>query len=55
VRGPLVQDWQTNQFVYDPSDNGVEAIVRRLEGDSGVLEVTADYRSDRNSVWASCP
>ena len=45
VRGPLVREWQTNQFVYDPGENGVEAIVRKLEGDSAVLELTIDYRT----------
>ena len=26
VSGPLVRDWRANQFVYDPGDNGLEAI-----------------------------
>ena len=30
VRGPLVREWQANQFVYDPGENGVEAIVCRF-------------------------
>ena len=51
VRGPLIREWQCNQFVIDPADNGIEAIVRRLEGESAVLELTTDYRSDRNDVW----
>ncbi|MFI4890736.1 MAG: PhoH family protein [Steroidobacterales bacterium] len=51
VRGPLVQEWQPNQFVYDASANGLEAIVRKLDEDAGVLELTVDYRSERNNVW----
>ena len=51
VRGPLVREWQANQFVYDPGENGVEAIVRKLEGDSAILELTVDYRTERNNVW----
>ena len=51
VRGPLVREWQTNQFVYDPGENGVEAIVRKLEGESAILELTIDYRTERNNVW----
>src|ERR1700684_4268631 len=51
VRGPLVQGWQTNQFVYDPGESGVEAIVRKLEGESAILELTVDYRNERNNVW----
>jgi PhoH-like ATPase len=51
VRGPLVHDWRTNQFVYDAGENGVEAIVRKIEGDSAVLEITTDYCTERNNVW----
>ena len=51
VRGPLVREWQPNQFVYDPGENGVEAIVRKLEGESAILELTLDYRTERNNVW----
>jgi PhoH-like ATPase len=51
VRGPLVHEWQTNQFVYDAGDDGVEAIIRKLEGDSAVLALTTDFRNERNNVW----
>jgi PhoH-like ATPase len=51
VRGPLVREWQTNQFVYDPGENGVEATVRKIDGESAVLELTVDYRTERNNVW----
>ena len=53
VRGPLVSEWQPNQFVYDrdAGGDGLEARVRSLEKDSAVLELTTDYRTERNSVW----
>ncbi len=51
VRGPLVREWQTNQFVYDSTENGVEAIIRKLESDAAILELTVDYRTERNNVW----
>jgi PhoH-like ATPase len=51
VRGPLVREWQPNQFIYDPGENGVEAVVRKLEGESAILELTIDYRAERNNVW----
>jgi PhoH-like ATPase len=51
VRGPLVREWRANQFVYDLGENGVEAIVRKIDGDSAVLELTLDYRTERNNVW----
>ncbi len=51
VRGPLVREWHANQFLYDPGQNGVEAVVRKLESDSAILELTVDYRAERNNVW----
>jgi PhoH-like ATPase len=51
VRGKLVANWAPNQFVYQPGEHGLEAIVRRIEGDSAVLEVARDYRSERHGVW----
>ena len=46
-----MREWQANQFVYDPGENGVEAIVRKIEGESAILELTVDYRTERNNVW----
>ena len=52
VRGPRVPAWSTNEFVYsDTGDQRFEAIVRRIEEDSAVLELVRDYRSDKHSVW----
>ena len=46
-----MREWQTNHFVYDPGENGVEAIVRKRDGESAILELTIDYRTERNNVW----
>ena len=51
VRGPLVAGWKLNQFVCEPDQDGLEAIVRSFDTDSAVLEVTQDYRSARHAVW----
>jgi PhoH-like ATPase len=51
VRGPLAREWYVNQFVYDAGVNGVEASVRTLDNETAVLEITVDYRTDRNNVW----
>ncbi len=48
--GPLVREWKPNQFVYEET-SGFEAIVRRLERDTAELELTVDYRNERNGVW----
>jgi len=51
VRGRHVERWAPNQFVFQTGDHGLEAIVRRIEGDSAVLEVLRDYRRERHGVW----
>jgi PhoH-like ATPase len=51
VSGPEVQDWRVNQFVYEDSPQGLEAIVRATDGKVARLEVARDYRGERHSVW----
>jgi PhoH-like ATPase len=51
VRGRIAADWVPNQFVYQVGEHGIEALVRRIEGDSAVLEVARDFRSERHGVW----
>jgi PhoH-like ATPase len=51
VRGRAVARWAPNQFVFQAGAQGLEAIVRRVEGDSAVLEVVRDYRRERHGVW----
>jgi len=51
VSGPLVQDWNVNQFVCEPGEDGFEAIVRSVEQGSAVLEMTSDFRAARHAVW----
>jgi PhoH-like ATPase len=51
IRGRVASGWTPNQFVYEPTEHGIEAMVRRIEGDSAVLEVVRDYRSERHGIW----
>ncbi len=51
LSGPTVREWQPNQCVYEDGAQGIEALVRRVAGDTATLELTRDYRSDRHSVW----
>ena len=51
IRGPTVRDWHPNQFVYETSDSGIEAIVRQCDGEVAVLELTRDYRGERSNIW----
>ena len=51
VRARATSGWAPNQFVYQPGEHGLEAIVRRIEGDAAVLEVVRDFRRERHGVW----
>ncbi|MGH8150091.1 MAG: PhoH family protein [Steroidobacteraceae bacterium] len=51
LHGPLAREWQANQCVYEDRERGIEAIVRRAEGDAATLELARDYRSERHGVW----
>jgi PhoH-like ATPase len=52
ITGPAVREWQMNECVYEESPQGIEAIVRKVDGDRATLELTQDYRSERHSVWS---
>jgi PhoH-like ATPase len=51
LTGPRVRAWLPNQFVYTEDERAFEAVVRRVEGESAVIEVVRDYRAERNRVW----
>jgi PhoH-like ATPase len=51
ISGPAVREWQPNQGVYEDPPEGIEGIVRRIEGDTATVELTRDYRNERHSVW----
>ena len=51
ITGPAVSEWQMNECVYEDSPQGIEAIVRKVDGERATLELTQDYRSERHSVW----
>ncbi|HLQ13835.1 MAG TPA: PhoH family protein [Steroidobacteraceae bacterium] len=51
LSGPAVAAWHVNEFLYEDSAAGIEAIVRRIDKASATLELLRDFRSDRHSVW----
>ncbi len=51
VQGQMPRDWHVNQLLFQPDAEGLEALVRRIEGESAVIELVRDYRSERHSVW----
>jgi PhoH-like ATPase len=44
-------DWHPNQCLALTGDNGMEALVREVDPEHFVLEVTEDYRTGPRSVW----
>jgi PhoH-like ATPase len=54
LSGPAVRGWHSNQFVHEVADEGIEAIVRAVNGDSARLELARDFRSERHSIWGIC-
>ncbi len=51
IHGPLARSWLPNQFLFDDSPRAFEAVVRRIEGDSAVIEVVRDFSGARHTVW----
>ena len=51
ITGPAVREWQPNQGLFEDSPEGIEGIVRRISGDTAVIELLRDYRNERHSVW----
>jgi PhoH-like ATPase len=51
VSGPTAAEWRPNLFVYEDGPQGIEAIVRSIEGSTARLELARDFRSERHSVW----
>jgi PhoH-like ATPase len=51
LTGPAVREWQQNQGVYEDSPEGIEGIVRKIAGDTAVIELLRDYRNERHNLW----
>jgi PhoH-like ATPase len=51
LTGPAVREWQQNQWVYENSPEGIEGIVRKVDGERATIELARDYRNERHSVW----
>ncbi len=51
ITGPEISDWYPGQCLYTEDDQSFEAIVRRKEEGSAVIELVHDYRKSSHSVW----
>ncbi|MES9906132.1 MAG: PhoH family protein, partial [Sedimenticola sp.] len=51
IDGPDVSEWYANECLLMEGDGGFEAMVRSIEGDEAIIELTNDYRQQKHSVW----
>ncbi|TDY01542.1 PhoH family protein [Thiohalophilus thiocyanatoxydans] len=52
LKGPDIEEWSPNEFIVsDQETNPFDAIVRRIEDDSAIIETVQDYRGSNHAVW----
>ena len=51
IKGPLCQQLQVNEFVYQEGERPLYAMVREQSGRSALLETVKDYSHQKNNVW----
>ena len=51
LKGPKARSWLPGQFLYTDDTPPFEAIVRRIETNSAIIEVVKDFAAGRHKVW----
>lgn len=51
IRGPLVNSFRVNEFVYFEGDNPLYAQVKEVSSKTAVLATIRDYTHPKNNVW----
>jgi len=51
IKGPLVNSWNTNQFIHLNDGSNFSAIVREVKSDQATIELAKDYQANNHSVW----
>ena len=51
LSGPEVSHWGMNEGIYEDSPEGIEGIVRSIEGTTAKIELLRDYRNERHNIW----
>ncbi len=51
VKGPLVEKWCPNMFLYSENGDGFEAVVRNIEHDEATIELAKDFHGQSHNVW----
>lgn len=50
VTGPLVSQWNPNDCI-STEDNQFQALVKKLEKDSAIVQLVKDYSQAKNAIW----
>ncbi len=51
VTGPDIEDWHPNQCLFLEGETGFDAMVKKIEDDSAIIELVNDYSNQNHSVW----
>lgn len=51
ITGPLCKSFLVNEFVYYDYEKPFHAIVRKVEGNTAVMEIVKDFTQAKHSVW----
>lgn len=51
VTGPDIENWHPNQCLFLEDASGFDAMVRKIEDDSAIIELTTDYSNKNHPVW----
>ncbi len=51
IKGPLVNSWNTNQFIHLNDGSNFSAIVREVKSDQATIELAKDYQANNHTVW----
>jgi len=51
VKGPLIKEWNVNQFIHLDDGSGFSAIVREVTDEQATIELAVDYQSSNHSIW----
>jgi PhoH-like ATPase len=51
ITGPAAANWYPNEFLFQDQEGGFQALVKKVEGESAVIETVRDFSSQQRNVW----
>ena len=51
VSGPMVKTWLPNQCLVSRGEPNFQALVRKIEGDTAIIQYLKDYTTPHSTVW----